>query len=208
MKPIGTTLLTLSLLNGLLSTACGSAHREDQEPQVEYRQSALWGAWLDRDDPFGDGDWETRALFPAGEVCDFPIGIQCETLDGRDYRTTGQVYTCNTTVGGLCRNEEQLDGQPCLDYRVRFRCGAWTPWLNRDVPSGTGDWELRSHFAPGTVCDHPVAIECQTVHGFDYRLAGDSNYLCDPDVGGVCKTTDQPGERECLNDYRVRFLCP
>lgn len=78
-----------------------------------------WTAWLNRDDAGGTGDFETlRDFVNARQVCAQPVAIQCTTLDGRDWRSTGQRYTCDATSGGICRN----DGQACANYRVRFVC--------------------------------------------------------------------------------------
>lgn len=93
---------------------------------------------------------------------------------------------------------------------VQVTNGTWTAWLNRDAPSGTGDWETLVDFrAAGTnVCgtSTPVDIECRTiVGGIDYRATGEV-YSCTPSVGGICQNVNQP-DGACL-DYEVRFLCP
>ncbi len=80
-----------------------------------------WTAWLNRDIPDGNGDYETLADFNPDEVCPNPIAIECQTLNGVDWTQTGEVYTCNPSVGGYCVNSNQPDGT-CLDYRVRFLC--------------------------------------------------------------------------------------
>lgn len=84
--------------------------------------------------------------------------------------------------------------------------GTWTPFLNRDAPSGNGDFEALADFvAAGLVYAHPTAIECQTVDGIDLRTAGQV-YTCDPAIGGACVNADQ-SNGTCL-DYHVRFFCP
>jgi hypothetical protein len=81
----------------------------------------------------------------------------------------------------------------------------WTQWLNRDVPGGSGDWELLREFAKdGQACSDPIAVECATLDGRDWRDTGQS-YICSLD-GGVCRNADQ-ADSVCL-DYHVRFLCP
>ncbi len=86
---------------------------------------AGWTPWLDRDQPSGKGDYETLNDFlEAGEACSCPLDVECQTLDGRDWRETGQVYTCSRIQGGICVNDRQPDGRPCLDYRVRFFCAS------------------------------------------------------------------------------------
>jgi len=82
----------------------------------------------------------------------------------------------------------------------------WGSWLNRDDPSASGDWETLSDFvSSGQVCATPLAIECQTTTGTDWRNAGQV-YACSLDAdGGICRNADNPSG--CL-DYQVRFLCP
>lgn len=84
---------------------------------------AEWSSWVDADNPGGQGDYEMLESFlAAGGVCTKVEDIQCQTLDGRDWRTTGQVYHCEPARGGWCVNGEQRRGVQCLDYRVRFLC--------------------------------------------------------------------------------------
>ena len=82
--------------------------------------------------------------------------------------------------------------------------GTWTSWLNRDAPSGAGDYETRADFVPA-VCANPISIQCQTVAGVDWTQTGEV-YSCTPATGGVCVNASQP-DGSCM-DYRVRFLCP
>ncbi len=82
-----------------------------------------WTPWLDRDNAGGKGDYETLGAFlEEGKACPKPEKIECQTTDGQDSSTTGQVYTCNTAVGGFCINADQSGGSRCRDYRVRFLC--------------------------------------------------------------------------------------
>ena len=83
-------------------------------------QGGTWTAWLNRDLPSGDGDYEDRVNF-GSQVCSNPIAIQCQTTAGVDWTQTGEVYTCTPAVGGVCVNANQPDGS-CMDYRVRFLC--------------------------------------------------------------------------------------
>jgi len=88
--------------------------------------------------------------------------------------------------------------------------GTWTPWLNRDDPSATGDWETLSDFVnAGLVCPNPIAIACRaTSTGADWSTTGEV-YTCSlstPIRGGICVNADQP-DGQCL-DYDVTFLCP
>lgn len=79
----------------------------------------------------------------------------------------------------------------------------WTPWLNRDGPSGVGDYETLVDFqAAGQACANPTAIECKTTAGVPWNQTGQV-YSCTPSTGGVCQNSGQ----NCL-DYQVRFYCP
>jgi hypothetical protein len=82
-----------------------------------------WTSWFDRDEPSGNGDYETLHDFKneGYPVCASPIDIQCQTLNGVDWTQTGEVYTCAPSQGGSCVNSQQPDGS-CQDYRVRFLC--------------------------------------------------------------------------------------
>lgn len=69
-----------------------------KEIVVEYE----WTQWFDRDDPSGNGDYETIKLQP--EVCKEPKDIECQTTSGKEYDDTYQAVTCNTQVGLFCKN--------------------------------------------------------------------------------------------------------
>ena len=51
--------------------------------------------------------------------------------------------------------------------------GVWTPWHNRDMPGGKGDWEVRSLYQPNTKCTHsklpPLAIQARSVSKVEYQ---------------------------------------
>lgn len=84
--------------------------------------SAGWTPWRNRDNAGGEGDFETLPdLVNAGQSCANPISVECQTTSGVPASSTGEVYHCNTSFAGYCRNSEQPDGY-CLDYRVRMLC--------------------------------------------------------------------------------------
>jgi hypothetical protein len=87
--------------------------------------TGTWTGWMFRDAPSGTGDWELIGdLRAAGfNICNgaAPIGIDCQTMGGVDWRNTGEVYTCDPAQGGICQNSLQTDGS-CQDYQVRFLC--------------------------------------------------------------------------------------
>lgn len=84
----------------------------------------------------------------------------------------------------------------------------WTKWLNRDRPSGVGDFEALTHFiAENEACDNPKEVECRTRGaGVPWNETG-LDYSCTTEKGGICLNAKQkPGVR-CV-DFEVRFLCP
>ena len=123
-----------------------------------------WTGWLDRDDPTGDGDYETVADFSLQDACSNPIAIDAQT------RTSGSssVTHVDLEYGFWCNNDEQPDGAGCADFEVRFCCPSkaqlscdadgyeWTVWLDRDDPDDTGDWENRDGFPANVVCQTPL----------------------------------------------------
>ncbi|TXI91142.1 MAG: hypothetical protein E6Q33_11055 [Neisseriales bacterium] len=83
---------------------------------------AVWTSWLDRDNPSGNGDYETLNDFlSAGQACKEPLDLVCETLDGVPADQTGQNVIVDPAQGCICVNANQND-QACLDYRVKFLC--------------------------------------------------------------------------------------
>ena len=71
--------------------------------------------------------------------------------------------TSNTKSGCYCINNRQ-NGTSCKDYEVRYQCEkyppskcCWSKWMNRDHPSGTGDWETLNDFK-SLPCNNPSAI--------------------------------------------------
>ncbi|XP_068433350.1 mucin-5AC-like [Clinocottus analis] len=181
-----------------------------------------WTPWYDRDNPSGTGDWETltdlRKENP-GKICQKPLAIQAQTLTGQSVAAAGNVIYKNDIITGfVCRNKDQLNKKWCKDYRVRFRCPlshcnikvCWTPWLDRDNPSGTGDWETLTDLRkenPGKICQKPLAIQAQTLTGQSVAAAGNVIYKNDIITGFVCRNKDQLNKKWC-KDYRVRFRCP
>ncbi|CAI5782741.1 Uncharacterized protein PODLI_1B026164 [Podarcis lilfordi] len=177
--------------------------------------------WFDRDNPSGKGDYELlsnlRSEYPGG-ICDEPLAINVQTVDGRPAVKTGQRFSVyDTTRGFACVNTEQVPGQSCLDYVVQFTCPesfcsastCTTRWFDRDDPSGVGDFEtladLRREY-PTDICPEPIGIEAQTVEGTPASSTGQIFHPFNPKEGFACVNKEQY-KRSCL-DYKVRFTCP
>ncbi|XP_049581757.1 mucin-5AC-like isoform X1 [Syngnathus scovelli] len=177
-------------------------------------------SWYDQDDPTDAGDFELLQKLQFGnpnEICPFPLDIEVNTVAGNSLSSTGDVIAVvDATTGFICKNDDQKSGQ-CSDYKVRFICPndfckeqeCWTPWLDRDDPSGAGDYETISKLRckyPYKICQTPIQIEVQTVHGFSVASTGDIIQVADVNTGFICENYDQ--EDGTCADYRVRFKCP
>ncbi|CAB4000911.1 Hypothetical predicted protein, partial [Paramuricea clavata] len=90
----------------------------------------------------------------------------------------------------------------------------WTHWLDRDHPSGTGDYELyhafvnRDNRPPCRSGYKPVGADCRIKYSKKPWYEGNEVirecHRC-TDWGISCVNKFQP-DRWC-NDYEVRFLC-
>jgi hypothetical protein len=176
---------------------------DDYEVRFACPSESLWSAWRNNDSPAGAGD-EERSL-----PCTNPLGAECRRRsDGLDHSQTGEKVSCTASGGSVCLNVEQPDGI-CDDYEVRYVCPPeelWTPWMNRDAPSGNGDGEhLGALRMEGRrVCENPIGVQCRRTDGVDHTLTGE-NLSCRP-AGLECLNDQQP-DGNC-DDYEVRFACP
>jgi hypothetical protein len=111
----GTKTITLTALNDM--------HGRTFNNMTTLRKIQLWTPWLNRDNHFGDGDYELLSAFVAnGQSCSNPTAIECKTLAGVPWNLTGQVYSCTPSTGGVCVNDSQSPPGSCQDYQVRFLC--------------------------------------------------------------------------------------
>jgi len=94
-----------------------------------------WTAWLNRDQPGGQGDYETRAeLVKEGQIkCKQPLAAQCRYADSKklwgsqisnfqSFSAAGAGYRCETIAGGWCLNSQTTPKNSCKDSEVRFCC--------------------------------------------------------------------------------------
>ena len=83
----------------------------------------------------------------------------------------------------------------------------WTPWYDRDNPSGNCDCELLSELRkenPGKICEDPTEVEARYVASKVPYTANQANIAFSPGVGLACWNG---GGQNC-QDYEVRFCCP
>ena len=83
----------------------------------------------------------------------------------------------------------------------------WTSWHNRDRPSGTGDWEVRSLYLPkGTCADkNPSAVEARLVSSKQPFYFGGNVLSISPSIGLICQNKHQ--SNGICQDYEVRYCC-
>ncbi|XP_078598614.1 cartilage intermediate layer protein 2-like [Branchiostoma floridae x Branchiostoma japonicum] len=108
-------------------------------------------------------------------------------------------------VGGL-RNRER----PTRQSTPPSECSSWTPWVSRDGPSGSGDYEdlpTIQAWYPGLVpCSVPSAFQARTVGThIDASQTGEVFSTYRPSYGLVCVNAQQ-SDGSCM-DYEVRFCC-
>jgi hypothetical protein len=94
----------------------------------------------------------------------------------------------------------------------------WTFWVNRDLPSGQGDYETRADLIKeGQIkCKKPLAAQCryrpngavwgsQTGSYPPSNIAG-AGYRCETIAGGWCVNSQTTPKNSC-KDSEVRFCC-
>ncbi|HEY5837814.1 MAG TPA: hypothetical protein VIT19_02185 [Pyrinomonadaceae bacterium] len=155
-----------------------------------FTGAVLAGAtpWLDRDNPSGVGDYETTSDL---------LKVSCR------FKATGQPvtqgnpvgYHCNIKEGGWCKNNNPA-GLGCKDLEVMFSwAGGATPWLDRDNPSGVGDYE--------TIKDL-LQVSCRfKATGQPVTQGNPVGYHCNIPEGGWCKNNN-PAGLSC-KDMEVMF---
>ncbi|HEY6232435.1 MAG TPA: hypothetical protein VIW64_14330 [Pyrinomonadaceae bacterium] len=146
--------------------------------------------WLNRDLPSGVGDYETTSDL-LQIACRFTASPQQAITEGSPLG-----YHCNIKEGGWCKNNTPA-GLACKDMEVKFSwaTGA-TPWLNRDRPSGVGDYE--------TIKDL-LKISCRFTANPQQAITEGAplGYHCNIPDGGWCKNNDPAGL--ACKDMQVMF---
>ena len=91
--------------------------------------NAIWTVWFDMGKP-GSGDhaaddvedFTKHKKERPNQVCQNPIAVQGQTVDGIFALETGDVFEAYSIRRGLiCRGKHQVSGK-CYDYRVRYLC--------------------------------------------------------------------------------------
>ncbi len=111
-----------NLVGNVVAAGSSSADIKEQRASsdslIDSSLNCKWTSWKNRDTPAGTGDWETLADF--SNICKNPVAIECKTTDDSTASQTGQIVTCSTDSGLVCKNADNKKG--CKDYKVRFCC--------------------------------------------------------------------------------------
>ena len=88
-----------------------------------------WTSFHNGDDPSGSGDQETLRDFlykNQNQTCENPTAVDARVVGNRTHYTqTGQVVTINRDKTLFeCYDNQQRNGEQCLDYEARFCCSA------------------------------------------------------------------------------------
>ena len=174
------------------------------------QEGYAWTDYTNEDLPDNDGDYETKFAVTSTGVCDSPIAVQANNVDGGSQDQTH----IDLTLGFYCLNSEQTNGQ-CADFEVRYCCPKyqvgecnkkgyeWTAWLDRDDPVGQGDWENLDAFEPGQACASPIAAKASDLSG-----KGFSDQITHLSLSGFkCFNDEQTNGHQC-GDFAVSFCCP
>ena len=83
-----------------------------------------WSDWINKDSPdVGDGDHEQMTSSELASFC--PGGtvtrVECQTVDGIEHFSSGEILTCTTDGGLQCNNADNFP-IPCSDYQIRYEC--------------------------------------------------------------------------------------
>jgi len=134
-----------------------------------------------------------NGILEGGEECDG------SNLNGKSCVLEG--YASGTLK---CDSNCGFDYSGCLEDEAEF----WTPWLDRDNPSGKGDYELLSYFVEsGQACENPTDVEYRAVNGEKILQTVHSSTT----FGFYCLNSENNADGSvytvsCL-DYEVRFKC-
>lgn len=152
--------------------------------------------WLNRDRPGGTGDWENTSALAVAECRFVAAPNQIITT------ANNPGYTCDINTGSVCRNTAAL---ACQDTEVRFvfddKLGKkhTTLWMDRDDPSGDGDWEHIKDL---------LKVECRFT-GTTAPVPTNVTYRCGlPDSRSGGSGVNGKGGVALVQDIEVRYSYP
>lgn len=162
----------------------------------------LWGSWLDRDQPSGNGDYE----IDHSGICAQPADIQVQWNDSGTWQDVDlhnpatipdDLLRSDATRGVWCVNSEQSDAS-CEDYRVRFFCPAPVDSSGSLAPVMTGPDASVVSSSDQYSSGYPAW------HAFDVEQGGWTLWISKvfkaPATSSIAYTFDQP---TVVSSYRL-----
>ncbi len=142
----------------------------------------------------------------------------CTPSGGGDVTcSTSKTLSDHATVNGFffaydTADEEVLQLLDTDDYACSFEAVdrySVSPWLNRDSPGGSGDYESATyHYNDGSIpCSDPLGTEVRRVSdGLDAHEIGDQRFAAFNHGWGFTCVNNVSGYDNC-DDYEVRYYC-
>ena len=151
-----------------------------------------------------------------GELCDNPTAIDARVVGTeKAYQFSGNYVQLSAKYGLQCWNKFQ-PSRKCEDFEVRFCCprlevpcdGEWSPWVNRDKPTGAGDIEtlqlIRRENPEDIACQNPTKIDVRAARTNEQIGKYELNLEMGPNFGVQCLNAKNNGA--CI-DMKIRFCC-
>ena len=206
-------------------------------------EDPIWTVWFDKNTPSESENYDDIESLTdlkserPGQMCDNPLAIQAQTIDGVYARETGDVfYTLNEREGLICRGQDQLN-RKCHDYRVRYLCpgdeledgieidgkfkhavkhqfgqAVWSGWVSNSNSNYGGDTE---YIAEAVRKGAPGFCTSDKVVGFEARTV--LNKLKPSQTGdifrhfgikqGLVCFDNDQGPGKLCSNYEIRVLC-
>ncbi|XP_067650638.1 mucin-5AC-like [Haliotis asinina] len=111
------------------SPGIGQSGTPTASPGTTSCTKSQWTPWVNNDKPTtGEGDHEVLSGSQMSQYCAGGrlAKIECRTVDGIEYFSSGDIMKCDLTNGALCKNEDNFPIK-CQDYEVRYYCDCPTP---------------------------------------------------------------------------------
>ncbi|XP_042638044.1 mucin-2 [Orycteropus afer afer] len=130
-------------------------------PSTTPKSCCFWSDWINEDHPSSGSDGGDQEMFDS--VCKAPEDIECRsaTEPHLSWEELGQKVQCDTSVGFVCKNEDQFENGPfglCYDYEIRVNCCLPLPeCIGSSVPTTTTPTATTSTIPSTTPTTSPVS---------------------------------------------------
>ncbi|XP_048245023.1 mucin-5AC-like isoform X2 [Haliotis rufescens] len=165
-------------------------------PSVAGCTTSQWSSWINQDKPgVGGGDYEKITPELQKQYCSGGTltKIECMTVDGIEYYSSGEVMQCTMAGGFTCNNADNFP-MPCSDYKIRYFCDCTTPVTTGAPGIGGSGTPTASPGIGGSVT--PTASPGIGGSGkptASPAIAGSGTPTASPGIGGSGTPTASPG---------------